>query len=131
MLIGYDGLMSRLTQRTAAAADWAFPFRSPRLGAAAFLETWNSTAWSACSATAIPGFPFVSRKNAALKRSLTCASAIGEALRGAGFSPSLYHADPIPGENKPFADRRNGVHYYDNLIVLKTRELPPCSSRRV
>src|SRR5438552_13483064 len=49
---------------------------------------------------------------------------MGEALRGAGFSPSLYHADPIPGENKPFADRRNGVHYYDNLVVLKTARAP-------
>jgi N-acetylmuramoyl-L-alanine amidase len=49
---------------------------------------------------------------------------MGEALRLAGFSPSLYHADPIPGENKPFADRRNGVHYYDNLIVLKTARTP-------
>jgi N-acetylmuramoyl-L-alanine amidase len=38
--------------------------------------------------------------------------------------PSLYHADPIPGENKPFADKRNGVHYYDNLIVLKTARSP-------
>ena len=49
---------------------------------------------------------------------------MGKGLRGAGFSPSLYHADPIPGENKPFADRRNGVHYYDNLIVLKTARTP-------
>jgi len=65
-----------------------------------------------------------SRKNRSLRRSLACASAIGAALRGAGFSPSLYHADPIPGENKPFADRRNGVHYYDNLIVLKTARTP-------
>ena len=45
-------------------------------------------------------------------------------MRRAGFSPSLYHADPIPGENKPFADRMNGVHYYDNLIVLKTARTP-------
>jgi N-acetylmuramoyl-L-alanine amidase len=67
---------------------------------------------------------FVSRKNHALGQSLACASAIGEALRAAGFSPSLYHADPIPGENKPFADRTNGVHYYDNLIVLKTARTP-------
>ena len=62
--------------------------------------------------------------NPALKRSLACASAIGAALRGAGFVPSLYHADPIPGEHKPFADKTNGVHYYDNLIVLKTARSP-------
>src|SRR5258705_13182016 len=66
----------------------------------------------------------MSRKKRSLSGSLACASAIGGAPRGAGFSPSLYHADPIPGENKPFADRRNGGHYYDNLIVLKTARTP-------
>lgn len=45
-------------------------------------------------------------------------------MRHAGFSPSLYHADRIPGESKPFADKTNGVHYYDNLIVLKTARTP-------
>ena len=45
-------------------------------------------------------------------------------MRHAGFSPSLYHADRIPGEFKPFADKANGVHYYDNLIVLKRARTP-------
>jgi N-acetylmuramoyl-L-alanine amidase len=45
-------------------------------------------------------------------------------MRGAGFGPSLYHAEPIPGESKPFADRANGVHYYDNLVVLHTATQP-------
>src|SRR5258708_27578800 len=67
---------------------------------------------------------FVSRRSAFVRPSLACASAIGEAMRRAGFSPSLYHADPIPGESKPFADRTNGVHYYDNLVVLKTARAP-------
>jgi hypothetical protein len=44
-------------------------------------------------------------------------------MRGAGFVPSLYHAEPIPGES-PFADRTNGVHYYDNLVVLHTATQP-------
>ncbi|MGH8650391.1 MAG: N-acetylmuramoyl-L-alanine amidase, partial [Burkholderiales bacterium] len=45
-------------------------------------------------------------------------------LRGAGFTPSRYHADPIVGENRPFADEANGVHYFDNLAVLKTASIP-------
>jgi len=90
-----------------------------------FLETWEYDRVERPFSDRYSGFSlFVSRKNRSLRRSLACASAIGEALRGAGFSPSLYHADPIPGENKPFADRRNGVHYYDNLIVLKTARTP-------
>jgi N-acetylmuramoyl-L-alanine amidase len=59
-----------------------------------------------------------------LKKSLGCASAIGAALRRAGFKPSRYHADPLLGENRPFADESNGVHYFDNLAVLKTAGIP-------
>ena len=67
---------------------------------------------------------FISRRNPQLPRSLACASAIGEELRGAGMVPSRYHADPVIGENRPFADERNGVHYYDNLGVAKTASMP-------
>lgn len=63
---------------------------------------------------------FVSRANPKLERSLACASAIGAELRSAGFRPSRYHADPVPGENRPFADEANGVHYYDNLAVARS-----------
>ncbi len=55
---------------------------------------------------------------------LKCASAIGAALRSAGFRPSRYHADPVLGESRPFADEANGVHYFDNLAVLKTASIP-------
>jgi len=126
MLIGADGFMSQLARRTVAAADADF-FLSVHHDSVQphFLETWEHDRVERAFSDRYSGFSlFVSRKNAAAARSLACASAIGEALRHAGFLPSLYHADPIPGENKPFADRRNGVHYYDNLIVLKTARAP-------
>jgi len=63
---------------------------------------------------------FISRHNPRLAKSLACASAIGAKLRGAGFTPSRYHADPVLGESRPFADEANGVHYYDNLAVART-----------
>ena len=63
---------------------------------------------------------FVSRANPQPVKSLACASAIGARLRAAGFTPSRYHADPVLGEDRPFADETNGVHYYDNLAVAKT-----------
>src|SRR5258708_34473450 len=118
--------MSQLPARTAAArnADFFLAVHHDSVQPQ-FLETWEFDRVERPFSDRYSGFSlFVSRKNAAVKRSLSCASAIGEALRHAGFSPSLYHADPIPGENKPFADRRNGVHYYDNLIVLKTARTP-------
>ena len=67
---------------------------------------------------------FISRNNPQVAKSLACASAIGAELRAAGFTPSRYHADPVIGENRPFADEANGVHYYDNLGVAKTAKMP-------
>lgn len=125
-LIGYDGFMSQLTRRTAAAAGADFFLAVHHDSVQPYLiRTWEYDSVERRFNDDHAGFSlFVSRKNPAVKKSLACASAIGEALRAAGFVPSLYHADPIPGENKPFADKRNGVHYYDNLIVLKTARSP-------
>src|SRR5882672_3586154 len=67
---------------------------------------------------------FVSRRNPRADKSLACASAIGSEMRAAGFTPSRYHADPILGENRPFADEENGVHFYDNLAVAHTARMP-------
>ena len=67
---------------------------------------------------------FVSRRNPQVEKSLACASAIGAELRTAGFKPSRYHADPVYGEHRPFADEQNGVHYYDNLAVAHTARMP-------
>lgn len=66
---------------------------------------------------------FVSRENPDPARSLACASAIGARLRAAGFTPSRYHADPVLGESRPFADEPNGVHYYDHLAVARTASM--------
>ncbi|OGA68613.1 MAG: hypothetical protein A3G83_07025 [Betaproteobacteria bacterium RIFCSPLOWO2_12_FULL_68_20] len=77
------------------------------------------------SAGSFSGFSlFVSRLNPRLEKSLACASAIGERLRAAGFSPSRYHADPALGSGRAFADEANGVHYYDNLAVARTATMP-------
>ena len=66
---------------------------------------------------------FISRRNPEAQKSLACASAIGAQLRDAGFAPSRYHADPVLGESRPFADEANGVHYYDNLAVAHTAKM--------
>jgi N-acetylmuramoyl-L-alanine amidase len=67
---------------------------------------------------------FVSRRNPKFEKSLACASVIGAELRAAGRAPSRYHAEPIPGENRPFADEPNGVHYFDELIMMRTAAMP-------
>jgi N-acetylmuramoyl-L-alanine amidase len=67
---------------------------------------------------------FVSRLNPHAGQSLACASRIGARLRQGGFTPSRYHADPVLGESRPFADEANGVHYYDNLAVGRSAAMP-------
>ena len=67
---------------------------------------------------------FISRKNPRTEKSLACASAIGARLLAAGFAPSRYHADPVLGESRPFADEARGVHYYDNLAVGRSATMP-------
>jgi len=67
---------------------------------------------------------FISSFNPKAEKSLACARAIGVKLRAAGFTPSRYHADPVLGESRSFADEANGVHYYDNLAVGRTASMP-------
>jgi N-acetylmuramoyl-L-alanine amidase len=67
---------------------------------------------------------FVSERNPHYQQSLACAKAIGERLLAAGETPSLYHATPIKGENRPLIDRRLGIHQFDDLVVLKTAPMP-------
>lgn len=67
---------------------------------------------------------FVSQKNTHYEQSLDCAIKIGEQMLAIGEKPSLYHATPIQGENRPLLDKHLGIHQYDDLIVLKTAPIP-------
>ena len=126
LLIGDDGLAGNLGSRAPRATGMNLFISihhdsvQPR-----FLSSWESDGEMLLYSDLFSGFSlFVSRLNSHTESSLKCASAIGAALRGAGFTPSRYHADPIVGENRPFADEANGVHYFDNLAVLKTASIP-------
>jgi len=127
LLIGDDGLSEDLGKRSPRASGMDLFISvhhdsvQPR-----YLSAWDyegATYWYASDPFA--GYSlFVSRLNPRPETSLKCASAIGAALRQAGFKPSRYHADPVLGENRPFADEENGVHYFDNLAVLRTASIP-------
>lgn len=125
-LIGANGDMAVLSRRTAVAREAAL-FVSVHHDSVQphYLEEWEHRGERRKFSDRYAGFSlFVSRRNPEFEQSLACASAIGRELRAAGFAPSLYHAEPIPGESKPFADRANGVHYYDNLVVLHSATQP-------
>ena len=126
LLIGDDGIVENLGARAprAKGMDLFISIHhdsvQPR-----FLSSWDIDGETLLYSDLFSGFSlFVSHLNSHTESSLKCASAIGAALRGAGFTPSRYHADPIVGENRPFADEANGVHYFDNLAVLKTASIP-------
>ena len=126
LLVGDDGLAENLGSRAprAAGMDLFISIHHDSVRPR-FLSSWESGGETFLYSDYFSGFSlFVSRLNSHTKSSLKCASAIGAALRGTGFIPSRYHADPIVGENRPFADEANGVHYFDNLAVLKTASIP-------
>lgn len=126
MLIGDDGMVNNLGRRSPRAAGMDLFISvhhdsvQPR-----FLTPWEHDGVQLLYSDRFSGYSlFVSRLHVHTAASLKCASAIGLRLRLAGFIPSRYHADPIVGENRPFADEENGVHYFDNLAVLKTAGIP-------
>jgi N-acetylmuramoyl-L-alanine amidase len=89
------------------------------------LEAWQHEGEPRRYYDSVSGFSlFISRENARLAASLACASAIGRVLRAKGFAPSRYHADPVLGESREFADEPNGVHYFDHLAVLRHARIP-------
>ena len=125
-LINEQGVMKNLKARSHAAANADF-FLSVHHDSMqpGYLSTWSHDGKTLAYGDRFSGFSlFVSRKNPEPATSLKCASAIGNALIQAGFKPSRHHAEPIPGENRPFADETNGVYYYDDLVVLKTAHQP-------
>ncbi|KWE43541.1 cell wall hydrolase [Burkholderia ubonensis] len=67
---------------------------------------------------------FVSERNPHYEQSLRCAKAIAGKLVAAGETPSLYHAQPIRGENRPLIDPHLGIHRFDDLVVLRTAPVP-------
>jgi N-acetylmuramoyl-L-alanine amidase len=116
--VSADGKEIKLTQRTTQAPDADF-----------FVSIHHDSiqqAWiDAGRQREFSGFSlFVSHRNPHYAQSLRCAQAIGEELLKIGEKPSLYHATPIPGENRPFIDKRLGIHRFDDLVVLRTAPMP-------
>ena len=128
ILIGDDGQATDLMQRVRAAhASGAQLLLSVHHDSAQpqLLSPWTVDGAEQRFNDQISGYSlFVSRNNTRLARSLACARAIGGEFRKAGLEATDHHAAPIAGEFKPWADRRAGVLYYDNLVVLRHASMP-------
>jgi N-acetylmuramoyl-L-alanine amidase len=67
---------------------------------------------------------FVSGKNGRYPESLSLAQGLARALSALGRKPTLHHAEPIQGENRPLLDSALGIYRFDDLIVLAKNPLP-------
>jgi N-acetylmuramoyl-L-alanine amidase len=67
---------------------------------------------------------FVSSRNPRYEDSRRFADLLGEQLLAAGLTPTLHHAERIPGENRPLLDTAKGIYLYDDLVVLREAEIP-------
>jgi len=67
---------------------------------------------------------FISRKNPYPEKSMACAHQIAQQYQTAGLTPTLHHAEAIAGENRPLADKKLGIYWFDDLVVLKTARQP-------
>jgi len=67
---------------------------------------------------------FVSRENPHPGASERLARLLGAHLGAAGFTPSLHHAEPIPGEGRTLLDAAGGVYRFDGLGVLRHAPMP-------
>jgi len=126
MMIGDDGLAADLYRRAprAAGRDLLISVHHDSVQPE-YMSYWDFEGGLLRYSDMQSGYSlFVSRRNPHLATSLACASAFGAALQAAGFVPSRYHADPVVGEAREYADEDNGVHYYDNLVVLHTAAIP-------
>jgi N-acetylmuramoyl-L-alanine amidase len=67
---------------------------------------------------------FISKKNPQWERGLLFSQLLGDALLQAGIKPTLHHAEPIEGENRPLLDSARGIYQFDDLILLKRATIP-------
>ncbi len=67
---------------------------------------------------------FVSERNGHFAESLRFAEQLGTALLAAGLSPTLHHAEPIPGEGRQLLEPRLGLYRFDDLKILHSTPLP-------
>lgn len=90
-----------------------------------YLEAWQVEGQPRDFSDRFAGYSlFISRKNASPAASERFGRLIGQALIDAGLTPSLHHAEAIPGEGRPLVDEHLGLYAYDGLAVLRGTKAP-------
>jgi len=90
-----------------------------------YLTRWNYNAEPHEFSDRFRGYSiFYSGRNIAAVASHEFCSLLGEALRAHGLTPSLHHAEKIPGESRDLVDPNLGIYRFDDLVVLRTARMP-------
>jgi N-acetylmuramoyl-L-alanine amidase len=90
-----------------------------------YLSTWIVDGVARKYSDRYRGFSlFVSAKNGRFADSRRFATLIGQALTARGLTPTLHHAEPIRGENRPLLDASLGLYQFDDLVVLAQATMP-------
>jgi N-acetylmuramoyl-L-alanine amidase len=90
-----------------------------------YLSSWVGSRGGLVAGDRFRGFGlFVARTSPAFDASVAAAATIADALLASGLSPSLHHAEPIPGENRELLDRRRGIYVFDELAILRHARIP-------
>jgi N-acetylmuramoyl-L-alanine amidase len=128
ILVNGDGTVTSLSERPALAEEkGADVFLSIHHDSVndKYLRKWTHEGVERDHADHFRGYSvFASSKNAAAETSRALALRVGAALHGAGLRPTLHHAEPIQGENRPLLDERTGVYEFTDLVVLKSAKIP-------
>lgn len=128
LLINADGAIAGLKQRTAAAqAGGADLFLSVHHDSVQphYLRTWTVNGQRQRYSDRFQGYSlFVSARQPAYEHSRRFATLLAQQLQIQGFAPTLHHAEPIKGENRPLLDAKLGLYRYDDLVVLRTAAMP-------
>lgn len=90
-----------------------------------YLEDWTVDGRKLRFSNRYAGYSlFVSGRTATAARNRQLGLAIGGHLRVAGFTPSLHHAEKIPGEGRTLIEASVGLYRFDGLAILKRARIP-------
>jgi len=90
-----------------------------------YLSAWEYQGQERQYSDHFEGFSlFVSYKRPDPHQSLALARLIGAELISHGFSPTMHHAENIPGESRELLDEPLGIYRFDDLIILKYSASP-------
>jgi len=128
ILVNADGTVSSLAERpeiaAKAGADCFISIHHDSVNDK-YLRKWTHEGVERDYADNFRGYSvFASAKSAKAEKSRELALRVGAALHGSGLRPTLHHAEPIQGENRPLLDEKTGVYEFSDLVVLKSATIP-------